>query len=115
MEKNSLFSKWNILQDRPNTMIDALKACSKHQYPNLYVLLQIGCLIPVTSCEAERSFSTVRRIKSSLRSTMREDRLSALVLLASYRSLPIDIEEVIKRFIQKKPRRLFSSIYCTNK
>ena len=62
----------------------------------------------------EISFSRVRLIKSPLRSTMRDDRLSALVLLNSYRNLPISVEEVTKRFIQKKPRRLFSSVYSKN-
>ena len=38
-------------------------------------------VLPVTSCEAERSFSALRRIKSYLRTTMKQKRLNGLALL----------------------------------
>ena len=96
----------------PNSLISALKACSKQSFPNVHALLQIGCVIPVTSCEAERSFSTVRRVKTVLRSTMGEERLGALVLLNSRgQSNDISVGEVVQRFINQKPRRLFSPLY----
>ena len=90
-----------------------MNTCSKDLYPNLVVLLQIACLIPVTSCEAERSFSAVRRHKTTLRSTMGEERLTSLVLMNMYYDVPIDAEEVVKRFIEKHPRRLFAELHET--
>ena len=49
-------------------------------YPNIRVLLIIGCTLPVSSAEAERLFSGLRRIKSYLRNRM-SARLSGLALM----------------------------------
>ncbi|XP_064090789.1 zinc finger MYM-type protein 1-like [Macrobrachium nipponense] len=50
--------------------------------------------LPATSCSAERSFSCLRRLKTYLRSTMDQDRVSALGLLCIERGYVgrIDIE-----------------------
>ena len=37
--------------------------------------------MPITSCEAERSFSALRRTVSYLRSSMSEERLAGLTLM----------------------------------
>lgn len=39
-------------------------------FPSLFMLIQIGVTIPVSSCSPERSFSKLKLIKTSLRSTM---------------------------------------------
>ena len=65
----------------PDNPLDALNECDSRLFPNVYILLKIICTIPVTSCEAERSFSTLRQIKPFLRTTMAEDRLGGLTLL----------------------------------
>ncbi|KAL4130623.1 hypothetical protein QTP88_008044 [Uroleucon formosanum] len=57
-----------------NQLLDTFSETSK--------LLKIVITIPMTSAEAERSFSTLKRIKTFLRSTMSEDRLSALSMLS---------------------------------
>ena len=41
------------------------------------VLIEIGCIFPVSSSEAERSFSVLRIIKTNLRNRLGEDRLAA--------------------------------------
>ena len=46
-------------------------------------------VLPVTSCEAERSFSALRRIKNYLRSTMTEERLTGLALLNIHGYSPV--------------------------
>ena len=99
------------MQTPPDSLLQTLNICNKDLFPNLVVLLQIACLIPVTSCEAERSFSAVRRHKTTLRSTMGEERLTSLVLMNMYYDVQIDVQEVVKRFIQKHPRRLFAHLY----
>ena len=57
--------KWSVVdsEDRPNTLAKAIKICDKIQYPNLFELLKIGCTLPVTSSECERSFSD-EKVKS---------------------------------------------------
>lgn len=94
----------------PTNLVQSLSACDRKNFPNLYRLLQIACILPVTSAEAERSFSAVRRIKTCLRSCMGEDRLAALVLMNYHYKIQIDADDIIRRFIAKQPRRLFSPI-----
>ena len=49
--------------------------------PHLAKAIQIYAVIPATSCSAERSFSSLRRLKTYLRNTMGQKRLSSLALL----------------------------------
>jgi hypothetical protein len=109
---NDCFKTHNI----PDNLIQSLSACDRDNFPNLYTLLQIACILPVTSCEAERSFSALRRSKTCLRSCMSEDRLAALVLMNYHYSIQLNADDILKRFIAKHPRRLFSSItdWCSN-
>ncbi|CAF3454693.1 unnamed protein product, partial [Rotaria socialis] len=64
--------------------------------PVMNKLFKILWTIPVNTCECERSFSTLRRIKTYLRSTTGEDRLSGLALLNIEREAEIDYDEIIK-------------------
>ena len=49
-----------------------LQACDPDIFPNmlLLLLLRIACTIPVTSADNERSNSTLKQVKSYLRTTM---------------------------------------------
>ncbi|KAL4088759.1 hypothetical protein QTP88_023843 [Uroleucon formosanum] len=85
-----------------NQLLDTFSETSK--------LLKIVITIPMTSAEAERSFSTLKRIKTFLRSTMSEDRLSALSMLSieklMIKNIPDFNENVIDMFAKKKERRI---------
>ncbi|XP_077287215.1 zinc finger MYM-type protein 1-like [Arctopsyche grandis] len=48
----------------------------------VFSLIQLICTIPSTSASAERSFSTMKRIKTFTRSSQSEERLSGLALIA---------------------------------
>ena len=69
----------------------------------------ILCTLPITSAECERSFSTLRRLKTYLRSTMSSERESGLALMNINYHRDINIEEVINTFAQRQPRRLLFS------
>ena len=86
--------------------MDALKECSS-MYPNIQKLLKIFATLPVTTATAERSFSTLRRLKTYLRTTMTGERLNGLALMTIHRdiSTKIDPQDVISR-LAKKSRRL---------
>ncbi|XP_065674008.1 uncharacterized protein LOC136090958 [Hydra vulgaris] len=45
-------------------------------FPNVYIAYRLFLTIPITNCEAERSFSTLKRVKNMHRSTMVHSRLS---------------------------------------
>ena len=49
--------------------------------PTLSKAIRMYAVIPATSCSAERSFSSLRRLKTYLRNTMSQDRLSSLAVL----------------------------------
>lgn len=52
--------------------LGALLDCSKTDFPNIYFLIKIFCTLPVSTATPERSFSTLKRLKTYLRSTMNE-------------------------------------------
>ena len=80
---------------------DAMKfACARH-FPNLKALLRILLTIPVTNAEAERSFSTLKRLKTYLRSTIGQERLNGLALLAVHNGVNVCPNDVIEKFAQK--------------
>ena len=65
-------------EDVPSTLLQSLICCDQDTFPNLNRLFSIGCIIPVASCEAERSFSVFRTLKNFLRSSMGKGRLLSL-------------------------------------
>lgn len=97
------WTKTDIVE--PKSAIETLQYCDTF-YPSIKVLLQIFATIPITTAIAERSFSSLRRLKNYMRSTMSEDRLNGLAVLHIHKHLPIDIDYVITRFSRQKPRRM---------
>ncbi|XP_025203083.1 uncharacterized protein LOC112600137 [Melanaphis sacchari] len=77
--------------------------------PNLSIALRILLALPVTVASGERSFSKLKLIKTYLRSTMANDRLSGLAMIAIEHQLcrELDIEEIIKDFSNAKARKVF--------
>ena len=61
-------------EDRPSSPAKAIKDCDRDCFPNVYILLQIACTIPVTSCECERSASALRRLNNYIRASMGQTR-----------------------------------------
>jgi hypothetical protein len=76
----------------PDSEVDKNCIQSMHQYmvntgmlalyPNLGLAYKLILTLPVSSCSYERSFSALKFVKNSLRSTMSQDRLSDLMILA---------------------------------
>ena len=93
--------------DIPDNLLLSLGACDADAFPNIHCLLVIACTLPITSAEAERSFSLFRRMKTYARSTMTEERLSDLAVIAMNYSDRIPVDEICHAFVQSHPRRLF--------
>lgn len=70
----------------------------------MHKILKIGAVILVTSAEAERGFSTLKRLKTYLRNSNGESRLNGLAALSVHRDVKINCEEVIERFGEKNRR-----------
>jgi len=93
-ELGSWYRYLSTLRDRPTTALDILSVCDQNIHPAIWKLLQVLRTIPVTTVAAERSYSSLRRLKDYLRSTMKEDRLNGLALMFLHRDVPIDADEV---------------------
>lgn len=107
------FERWKLkwtavaMSDRPVTAAEAMEQCDTLLFPQIRILLQLFLTLPLTSATAERSFSTMRRLKSYLRSTMGQSRLNGLAQMTINRDLPINPEAVINELAKNKRRLNF--------
>ncbi len=67
----------------------------------IYKLLKILWTIQVNSCQCERSFSCLKRLKTCLRLSMVEERLSGIALLNIERNFEINLDQIVTDFIVK--------------
>ncbi|XP_048491478.2 uncharacterized protein LOC125492800 [Beta vulgaris subsp. vulgaris] len=76
-------------------------------FPNAFIAYRILLTIPVTVA-AERSFSKLKLLKSYLRSTMLQERLNGLAVIAIENDLleKIEYEELVDDFASKSVRRM---------
>lgn len=106
----------NKLPDILKTFVDS----ELHQiFSEAYKLFVLIATIPVTTVSVERNFSCLKRIKSCLRNSMNQSRLTALSLLTIEKEVLCALydkdnftDEIIKKFAMLKDRRL-NLIYKT--
>ena len=97
-----------------------IKTCpesEKELIPNIMRIIKLLLINPATSCSPERSFSTARRLKSWLRSTMTSQRFNGLALLNVHKECTdqLDLMEVGNEFIdQNEQRRKHFGKYTEN-
>lgn len=102
-EVRNEFYQWKELvksltaDKRPATPLQALDVVPQ-RLRNIKTLLVIFCTLPVSTCTAERSFSSMKLLKNYLRSTMTDDRLSGLALMYIHPEIDINVTEIIERF-----------------
>lgn len=93
----------NLLQFIINNSLEQL-------FSETFKLIRIIVTIPMTSTESERSFSTLKKIKTFLKNTMEEDQLNALAMLSIEKKMVNQInnfnEEVIIEFMKKNERQI---------
>jgi len=77
----------------PSSAIEALCVCHADIYPNVYILDIILGTLPVSTATSERSFSTMRRLKTYLRSSIGTQRMTGLALLSVHKDRQIDREK----------------------
>ena len=53
----------------PSTIEDTMKQMLTTMFPNIYQVLVILAVVPVTTCSCERSISTLKRVKNYLRNS----------------------------------------------
>ncbi|XP_052754162.1 LOW QUALITY PROTEIN: 52 kDa repressor of the inhibitor of the protein kinase-like [Galleria mellonella] len=77
-------------------------------YPNVWIALRILLTIPVTAASGERSFSKLKLIKTYLRLTISQSRLTNLATLSIENEIAenIDFDNLIKEFADRKARKV---------
>ncbi|PWA67310.1 hypothetical protein CTI12_AA318420 [Artemisia annua] len=77
-------------------------------FPNALIANRVLLTIPVTVASAERSFSKLKLLKSYLRSSMSQERLNGLAMIAIENDLldNVDYKELVKNFASKNARRI---------
>lgn len=58
--------------NQPKNAMDAIYICNEAMYPNIFKLLKILATLPVSSATNERTFSSLKRIKTYLRNSTSE-------------------------------------------
>ena len=93
-------SKWIHCpeEELPGTITETLRETNPMSFPNIATILKILAVIPFTSCTCERSASSLRILKTYLRSTMSQIRLNSLAILYSQKDIKVDVDSVIDRF-----------------
>lgn len=89
----------------PKTAMSALEKCDKTFFPNIYTLLKLLAVLPVSVATVERSFSSLRRLNTYLRNSISESRLNGLALLSVHRDIVVSDDEVLDKFASV-PRNL---------
>ena len=74
-------------------------------FPQISRLLQLLLVMPATSATSERSFSSLRHIKTYLRTTMRQDRLNHLMMLYIHKDRKVSITDAMKEFVLSNDER----------
>ena len=98
--------KWQNINsnDRPKKAIDNLSKCNQDLFPSVYNLIYIICVLPSTIVECERDFSSLKLIKSYLRSTLTQTRLNSLALHYIHNERRVKPEEVVTEYLKGKHR-----------
>jgi hypothetical protein len=89
--------------------ITALKqlGVSRCLLPDVINIVQLYMTLPSTSATGERTFSTLRRIKTYLRSTMSQKRLNHALILNVYKEHldNVDKDQILREFISQNDMR----------
>lgn len=102
--------KCSKITDTPSSMNKFLRQENLQQtFPNVGIALRMYLCTAVSNCSAERSFSALKRVKSYLRSTMKEQKLNSLAILHIEADIlngeGFEYKDLIDEFATMKARR----------
>ena len=92
------------MTDPPFDCMSSLDLCDKTLYPAIHSLLSIFATPPVSTATPERTFSVLKYLKSYLRSSTGEERLSRLALAFIHRDIDVEktVDLIVDLFAAKK-------------
>lgn len=100
--------KWEKIpkEKRPERIMAVIDECNVNFYENINYLLKVLATLPVSTCEVERSFSSLKRIKTYLRNTMENERLNGLALMSIHYPVPFTADQVLDEMAKNQKRKL---------
>ena len=78
-----------------DSVADTLRNCNELPFPNIFAALKILAVVPVTTCECERSVSALCRIETWLQNTMVNERLNGLAQMHINDDITINVDQII--------------------
>jgi hypothetical protein len=100
---------WDSFQEtKPSNITKTMKLVEFTGFENIKVALQILATLPLTSNECERSFSSMKLLKTFSRSTMSAERLNGLSLMYKHQQIIPKTSEILNKFGLKNRRLDFS-------
>jgi len=99
------------ISNPPQSIQDMLIFIRKNElkdiFPYVDIALRMLLCTPVSNCSTERFFSVLKRIKSYLKSSIGEERLSALAIMNIEADITttISYDNIIQEFAQDRARR----------
>ena len=110
-ERQLLFARLRR-QNRSISVAEISKELSQNSVlvdmaPNFVSTLKTYIVLPSSACEAERSFSTLRRLETYPRSTQTQKRLNNLAILNTHRehAQALDLDEAVNEFVSRSQTR----------
>ena len=90
------------------TFLRSLSEGQRAFFRQVCFVARLILVMPATNASSERTFSTMRRIKSYLRSSMGQARLNHLMVLSIYKEMldRIDLRTTANNFVQGSEHRL---------
>ncbi|CAF4898751.1 unnamed protein product, partial [Rotaria magnacalcarata] len=92
-----------------STVCEIFNSCEvgKEMFKGYHKLIKLYLTIPVTTATAERTFSTLNRLKTAIRSTMTQSRLKHCLLPHIYKEKldKIDPRQIVSKFISSNEKR----------
>ena len=92
----------------PDNVSSTLKRIPFNGFNNIKVSLRILGTSLVTTCTCERSFSTIRRLKTYTRSNMVSERLNGIALMNVHQEIVSDIEKATDLLSTENRRHIFT-------
>jgi len=91
--------KYNTLADAKNVLQSMLPEV-RLMFSEVEQLVRLLLLCPASSCEAERSFSSLRRLKTWLRNSMSQERLNSVIVCHVHQDIldNLDIHKIAADF-----------------
>ena len=91
----NIFEFYNLIQRTPESFKGLLK------------VLRVMLTVPVTTASNERFFSTLKQVKTYIRSTMGDERLRNLMLMASEQEFikSLNLSDIFDKFAKMEKRR----------